>query len=209
MLPWEAQGIGNFVHILHLPSLLHKCNQGSLSPPSLFYLRETEVVEAYFILFLSLQLKWLTIMTLLKCERLVQNAGANVFRPCQGLSLRYLLHLLSVILWVLMLICNNAIQRSALLLSLHSQKHWNVLYREEIYLSAGNRLSVLWKEYFRCPDCQSCTSHNHGVNLIQKDNFITVLFSSFPDIILNIDAIAVKITVRYFPWYLASHLKRI
>lgn len=37
-------------------------------------------------------------------------------------------------------------------------------------------LSVLWKEYFRCPDCQSCTSHNDCINLIKKNNFITVIF---------------------------------
>ena len=42
-------------------------------------------------------------------------------------------------------------------------------------------------------------SFNHFINLIKKNNFITVIFSSLPDIIVNIDAIAVKITVRYFP----------
>ena len=50
-------------------------------------------------------------------------------------------------------------------------------------------------------------SFNHFINLIKRNNFIIVIFLSLPDIILNIDVIAVKITVRYFLWYLSSDLK--
>ena len=50
-------------------------------------------------------------------------------------------------------------------------------------------------------------SFNHFINSIKRNNFIIVIFLSLPDIILNIDVIAVKITVRYFLWYLSSDLK--
>lgn len=85
MLIWVAQGIARFTQIFYLPTLLDKYNQvfPLPSPPTLFHVRDTEVVRELFyikyIKYISTELKWFTFMTLWKCKGLIQNIGINEF----------------------------------------------------------------------------------------------------------------------------------
>lgn len=48
MLPWVAEGIGNFIQIFYHPTLLDKCNQDSPAP-HISMIISTEVAEAYIV----------------------------------------------------------------------------------------------------------------------------------------------------------------
>lgn len=148
--------MGNFIHIFHVPTLLDKCNQGYLHLLSLFCLRETEVLKFILnILFILLQLKWLTFMTLWKCEWLILNAGTNVFGPCLGLNLYdTFTFIISNLVSTNINMQQHHPKINALLIPSFLKRLWLAVTREEIYLPAMNMVSVLWKDYVRCLSCQ-------------------------------------------------------